>query len=143
MLLFHDQALEQAQYALHITSRGTEANERSQRELVKVHAKLEARVSELAAVCLRLMDAEDGWAKSKAEADTLHAGTQDAASFVHMDVDRDRGKLIVSQRGMSWVFQLECDPFEFYSCAPYGYGTPRITVCTSYTMFVCVLCIRF
>jgi len=143
LLLFHDQALEQAQYALHITSRGTEANERSQRELVKVHAKLEARVSELAAVCLRLMDAEDGWAKSKAEADTLHAGTQDAASFVHMDVDRDRGKLIVSQRGMSWVFQLECDPFEFYSCAPYGYGTPRITVCTSYTMFVCVLCIRF
>ena len=69
LLLSHDQALEQAQYALppHITSRGTEANERSQRELAEVHAKLEARMSELAAVCLRLTDAEDGWAKSKAE----------------------------------------------------------------------------
>jgi len=68
--------------------------------------------SQLAAVCLlRLTDAEDGWAKSKAEADTLSAGTQAAPSFVHMDVDRDIGKLIMSQRGMSWVFQLDCDPF--------------------------------
>ena len=83
MLLPHDQALEQAQYALDITSRATETNERSQRELAEVHAKLEARMSELAAVCLRLTDAEDGWAKSKAETDTLRAGTQAAASFVH------------------------------------------------------------
>ena len=83
LLLSQDQALEQAQYALQITSRGTEANERSQRELAEVHAKLETRVSELAAVCLRLTDAEDGWAKSKAEADTLLARSQAAAKLRH------------------------------------------------------------
>jgi hypothetical protein len=85
LLLSRDQALRQAQSA---TFRAAEANERSQRELAEVHAKLEARESELAAVRLRLTDAEDGWAKSKAEAGTSRAGSQVAAGLVNMDVDR-------------------------------------------------------
>jgi hypothetical protein len=89
LLLSRDQALGQAQSALQrATFRAAEANERSQRELAEVHAKLEARESELAAVRLRLTDAEDGWAKSKAEAGTSRAGTQAAAGLVNMDVDR-------------------------------------------------------
>jgi hypothetical protein len=52
------------------TFSAVEANERCQRELAEVHAKLEARESELAAVRLRLADtSENGGAKSKAEAD--------------------------------------------------------------------------
>jgi hypothetical protein len=66
-----------------------EANDRSQpaceheAELAGVHAKLEVRESELAAVRLQLTDAEDGWAKGKAEADTLRAQT--AAGLVNTD----------------------------------------------------------
>ena len=92
------QPTQQAHSALQkATSRAAEANERSQRELAEVHAKLEARESELAAVRLRLADAEDGqakletreselaavrlrladaedgWAKSKAEVHTIDA----------------------------------------------------------------------
>jgi low affinity Fe/Cu permease len=88
LLLSRDQALERAQSTLQkATFRAAEADERSQRELAEVHAKLEARESELAAVRLRL-DAEDGWAKSKAEAGTSRAGTQAEAGLVDMDMDR-------------------------------------------------------
>ncbi len=74
LVLSRGHALEQAQSALqNATSRAAEANERSQRELAEVRAELEASKSELAAVHLRFKDAECGWAKSKAEADTLRA----------------------------------------------------------------------
>ena len=92
-LLSRDRALEQAQRALQrATFRTAEANERSQlaceheTELASVHAKLEVRESELAAVRLRLRDAEDGWATSKAEADTLRAQT--TAGLVSPDMHR-------------------------------------------------------
>ena len=85
----HLRTLEQAQSTLQkAASRAAEANERSQRELAEVHAKLEARESELAAVRLRLTNAEDGRAKSKVDADALRAGTQAPAGLVNMDVDR-------------------------------------------------------
>ena len=67
-VLSRDKALEQIHSALRkATSHAAEAKEQHRRELAEVHAKLEARESELAAVRLRLTDAEDGWAKSKAE----------------------------------------------------------------------------
>ena len=101
LLLSRDQALAQAQSALQkATFRAAEANERSQRELAELRAKLEARESELAAVHLRLTDAEDGWAKSKAEADTLRAGTQAAVGLVNMDVDRVVGRLMERVRSV-------------------------------------------
>ena len=94
-------ALEQAPKA---TSRAAEAYERSQRELAEVHAKLEARESELAVMRLRIADAEDGWAKSKAEADmracthaaadTLRGGSQSGARLVNIDVDRVTSRLV-------------------------------------------------
>ena len=71
LLLSRDHAPEQTQSALQETKfRAAEAKEQSQRELAEVHAKLEARESELAAVRLRLADTENGCPKSKAEADT-------------------------------------------------------------------------
>ena len=94
LLLSRDQSLEQAQSALQ------KANERSQQELAEVHAKLEASESELTAVRLQLMDAEVGWAKSKAEADTLRAGTQAAAGLVNMDVDRVMRRLMERVRSV-------------------------------------------
>jgi hypothetical protein len=101
LLLSRDQALEHAQSASQKATFGTiEANERSQQELAEVHAKLEARESELAAVRLRLMDAEVGWAKSKAKADTLRAGTQAAAGLVNMDVDRVMRRLLERVRSV-------------------------------------------
>ena len=88
------QALEQAQSALQkATILAAEANERSLRELAGVHAKLEARESELAAVRLRLTDAE-GWAKSKTGAGTSRAGTQAVAGAIDMDVDRVMWRLM-------------------------------------------------
>jgi chromosome segregation ATPase len=87
LLLSRDQALEQAQSA-------------SQKELTEVHAKLEASESELAAVRLRLTDGEVGWAKSKAEADTLLAGTQAGAGLVNMDVDRVMRRLMERVRSV-------------------------------------------
>jgi len=57
----------------------SEAN--AQRELAEVRAELEASKSELAAVHLRLKDAESGWAKGKAEADT--SGAKTAANLVN------------------------------------------------------------
>ena len=105
LLLTRDQALEQAQSSLQIaTSRAAEANERSQRELAEVRAKLEASESELAAVRLRLADAEVGWAKSKAEADTWRAGAQAATGLVNMDVDR-----VVMSRLMERVRTVEAE----------------------------------
>jgi chromosome segregation ATPase len=103
LLLYRDQALEQVQSALQkATFSAAEANERSQEELAGVHAKLEARESELAAIRLRLTDAEVGWAKSKAEADTLRAGTQAAAmaGLVNMDVDQVMRRLMERVRSV-------------------------------------------
>ena len=53
------------------------------REVASLRAKLEAKESELEAVRLRLVDAEKGWVKSKAEADILRA--QIAAGSVNRD----------------------------------------------------------
>jgi hypothetical protein len=105
LLLSRDQELEQAQSALQIaTFRAAEANEWNQpaceheTELAEVHAKFEARESELAAIRLRLTDAEDGWAKSKAEADTLRA--QNAAGLINTDVVRVMHRLMGRMRSM-------------------------------------------
>ena len=100
LLLSRDQALEEAQNAQKAVFRAAEANEKSQRELAEVHARLEARESELAAARLRLTDAEVGWAKSKAEADTMRAGTQGAANLVNMDVDRVMRRLMERVRSV-------------------------------------------
>ena len=69
-------------------------------QLVEKSALLEQAKSELAAVRLRLMDAEVGWAKSKAEADALRAGTQAAAGLVNMDVDRVMRRLMERVRSV-------------------------------------------
>lgn len=99
LLLSRDQALVQAQSD---TFDAVAANERSQRELAEVHAKLEATESELVGVRLRLMDAEDGWARSKAlaEGTTSRAGTQDAAGLANMDMDRVMWRLMERMRVM-------------------------------------------
>jgi len=55
-------------------------------ELVNVRAELEAKKSELEVARLRLTDAEDGWAKSKAKTDVLRTVT--AASLVDLNEDR-------------------------------------------------------
>ena len=85
-LLSHGHALEQAQSALQKASCAAEANEQSQRELAEMHVKFEAKESELAAFRLRLADAENGWAKSKAEVDTYR--NQTATGPVNTDEDR-------------------------------------------------------
>ena len=59
---------------------------RYEKELTNVRAKLEAKESELEAVRLRLTDAEMGWTKSKAEADTLRVQT--ATGSVNRDEDQ-------------------------------------------------------
>jgi hypothetical protein len=56
-----------------------------EKELANVHAKLEAKESELEAARLRFTDAEKGWTKSKAEADALRAQT--ATGSVNRDED--------------------------------------------------------
>jgi chromosome segregation ATPase len=81
LLLSRDQALEQAQC-----------------ELAQVHAKLEARESELAVVRLRLTDTEDGWAKNEPEANTSPAQT--AAGLVNMDVDPVMHRVLERMRAM-------------------------------------------
>ena len=108
LLLSRDKALEQVQSALH-TSRTAEVDERSQRELAEVHAKLKASESELAAVRLRLTDAEDGWAKSRAKADTLQTVTASAASLVDLNEDRamcedkeDMGVMGAESTSLKW-----------------------------------------
>jgi chromosome segregation ATPase len=67
-------------------------------ELAGVRAELEAKKSELEAVRLRLTDAEIGWAKSKAEADTLRALT--TAGLVSTDEDRMTRGLLERIRAM-------------------------------------------
>ena len=71
---------------------------RYEKELANAHAKLEAKESEMEAVRLRLADAEKGWAKSKAEADTLRART--AAGSVNKDEDQVTRRLMERVRAM-------------------------------------------
>jgi len=99
LVLSRDHALGQAQSALQkATSRAAEANEWSQRELAEVRAELEARKSELAAVHLRLKDAESGLAKNKAEADTSGAKTE--ANFANTDEDGVTRRLMERVRAL-------------------------------------------
>ena len=56
------------------------------KDLANARARLEANESELETVRLRLTDAEKGWTKSKAEADTLRA--QIATGSVNRDEDQ-------------------------------------------------------
>ena len=56
------------------------------KENASILAKLDAKESELEAVRLRLTDAEKGWIKSKAEADTLRAQT--GTGSVNRDEDQ-------------------------------------------------------
>ena len=70
----------------------------SENELTNVRDKLEANESELEAVRLRLMDAEKGWTKSKAEADTLRAQT--ATSSVNRDEDQVTRRLLERMRAI-------------------------------------------
>jgi hypothetical protein len=72
-----------------------------EKEFANVRAKLEAKESELDAVRLRLTDAEKGLAKSKAEADTLHAQTATDS------VDRNEDQ--VTHRLMERVRALEAE----------------------------------
>ena len=69
-----------------------------EKELANVHAKLDAKESELEAVRLRLVDAEKGWTKSKAEADTLRAQT--AGGSVNRDEDQVTRRLMERMRAI-------------------------------------------
>jgi hypothetical protein len=71
---------------------------RLEEELANVRAKLEAKESELEAVLLRLMDAEKGWTKSKAEADTLRAQT--ATGSANRDEDQVTRRLMERMRAI-------------------------------------------
>jgi hypothetical protein len=73
-----------------------------EKEFANVRAKLEAKESELDAVRLRLTDAEKGLAKSKAEADTLHAQTA-ATGSVNRNEDQ------VTRRLMERVRAIEAE----------------------------------
>jgi hypothetical protein len=105
-------ALRKTQSALQkATSRAADADE-YETELVVVRAELEARnselearkselearKSELEAVRLRLTDAENGWAKSKTEADTFRALT--TADLVSTDEERKTRGLLERIRAM-------------------------------------------
>ncbi len=76
----------------------TQSEANAQRELAEVRAELDARKSELAAVHLRLKDAESGWAKSKAEADT--SGAKTAVNLVNTDEDGVMRRLTERMRAM-------------------------------------------
>lgn len=103
-LLSRNHALERS--ALQKASAKAKANEQSHRELVEVHAKLEARESELAAVRLRLADTENGCAKSKAEKDTHR--NQNVRDPVDTDEYRvmhklmERMKVMEAERASLW-----------------------------------------
>jgi hypothetical protein len=78
-----------------------------EKELSNVRAKLEANESELEAVRLRLTDAEKGWTKSKAEADTLRAQT--ATGSLNRDEDRVARRLMERVQAMEVRMALmEC-----------------------------------
>ncbi|KAF8489448.1 hypothetical protein F5888DRAFT_1929890 [Russula emetica] len=68
------------------------------KKLANIRAKLVAKESELEAIRLRLTDAEKGWTKSKAEADTLRA--EIAAGLVNTDEDRIVRRLTERMRVM-------------------------------------------
>ena len=90
--------LEQAQSALQkATPPTSDADERSQ-SACEVRAELEGKKSELEALRLQLMDAEERCAKSKEEADTLRA--QNAEGLVNADVDRVMHRLMERMRSM-------------------------------------------
>jgi hypothetical protein len=72
-----------------------------EKEVAKLHAKLEAKESELEAVRLQLTDTEKGWTKSKAEADTISAQT--ATDSVNRDEDQ------VTRRLMERVRAIEAE----------------------------------
>jgi chromosome segregation ATPase len=97
-----EQALEKpaprAADADELSRRVREQNEQYESELAGVRAELEARTSELEAVRLRLTDAEDGWGKSKAEAETLRA--MSTAGPVSPDEDRIARLLMERMRAM-------------------------------------------
>jgi hypothetical protein len=69
-----------------------------EKELANVRAKLEAKESQLEEVRLRLMDAEKGWTKSKAEADTLRAQT--ATGSANRDEDQVTRRLMERMRAI-------------------------------------------
>ena len=105
LLVSRDEAQSALQKAI---SRAVDADERSQRaceqmgqyetELVEVRAELGASKSELEVVRSRLTDAENGWAQSKIEADTLRTLT--TASLVSTDEDRITSRLLERVRAM-------------------------------------------
>ncbi|KAI0283604.1 hypothetical protein BGY98DRAFT_1174113 [Russula aff. rugulosa BPL654] len=97
-LLSRDHALEQTQSALQRASCAAEANEQSQRELAELHAKLEARESELAAFRSRLAETENGCTKGKAEADSYR--NQNTTSLVNTDEDRIVHRLMERMQAM-------------------------------------------
>jgi predicted nucleic acid-binding Zn-ribbon protein len=106
----HLRTLEHAQNALQkVTSRAANTDGPSQpaceheTELAEVRAELEGKKSELEAVRLRLTDAENRYAKSKAEADSLRARAQTAAGaagLVNTDVDQVIHRLMERMRAM-------------------------------------------
>jgi hypothetical protein len=69
-----------------------------EKELTNVRAKLEANESELEIVRLRLTDAEKGWTKSKAEADTLRAQT--ATGSANRDEEQVTRRLMERMRAL-------------------------------------------
>ena len=69
-----------------------------EKELTNARAKLEAKESELETVRSRLTDAENGWTKSKAGADTLRAQT--ATGSVTRDEDRVTHRLLERVRAL-------------------------------------------
>lgn len=103
----HVRALEQAQSALQkATSRAAEVDEQSQHareqmgqyetELAEVRGDLEAKVSELEAVRLRLTEAENAWAKSREEADAFRALTTTGLGELldtHRDLKTDEDRI--------------------------------------------------
>jgi chromosome segregation ATPase len=105
LLLSRDQALEQAQSALQkATSRAANADSRSQpaceheTELAELRAELEGKKSELEEVRLRLMDAEDRCAMSKAEVDAYR--NQAPTGPANTDEDRVVHRLMERMRTM-------------------------------------------
>ena len=103
----HLRTLEQAQSALQrATSRAANADGPShlecehEAELAEVRAELERKKSELEAVRLRLTDAENRCAKSKAEADSLRAQTAAGHGLVNTDVNQVIHRLMERMRAM-------------------------------------------